>query len=35
MYTTDNIFPVIPIKHLVIQDGEPTTPNKLETVTET
>ena len=31
MYTTDNIFPVQPIKHLVDQDGEPATPHKLET----
>ena len=29
MYTTDYIFPVLPIKHLVNQDGEPTTPHKL------
>ena len=32
MYTTDSIFPVLTIKHLVNQDGEPTTPHKLETV---
>ena len=31
MYTTGNIFTVIPIKHLVNQVGEPTTPHKLET----
>ena len=31
MYTTSHIFPVIPIKNLVYQDGEPTTPHKLET----
>ena len=30
MYSTDHIFPVIPIKKLVNQDGEPTTPRKLE-----
>ena len=30
MHTTDNIFPVLPIKHLVNQDGEPTTPHKLK-----
>ena len=34
MYTTDNIFPVIPIKNLVNQDVEPTTPHKLETGTK-
>ena len=31
MYTTDHIFPVIPIKHLVNQYSEPNTPHKLET----
>ena len=31
IYTTGNIFPVLPIKHLVNQDGEPTTPHKMET----
>ena len=31
MYTTDHIFPVIPIKYLVNQDGEPTDPHKLVT----
>ena len=34
MYTTDHIFPVLPIKHLVNQDGEPTTPQKLATGTK-
>ena len=34
MYTTDNIFNVVPIKHLVNQDLEPTTPQKLETGTK-
>ena len=29
MYMTDNIFPNLPIKHLVNQYGEPTTPYKL------
>ena len=29
MYTIDHILPVIPIKHLVNQDGETTTPHKL------
>ena len=33
MYTTDHIFTVLPIKHLVNQDGEPTTPHKLATAT--
>ena len=31
MFMTDHIFPVIPMKHLVNQDGEPTTPHKLAT----
>ena len=31
MYGNDHIFPVLPIKHLVNQDGEPTTPHKLAT----
>ena len=31
MYTTDHIFPVPSIKHLVNQYGEPTTPHKLAT----
>ena len=34
IYTTDHIFPVIPIKHLINQDGEPTTPHKLKTGTK-
>ena len=34
MYTTDHISPVIPIKHLLNQGGEPTTPCKLGTVTK-
>ena len=34
MYTTDHIFPVIPIKHLENQDGELTTQHKLETGTK-
>ena len=33
MYITDNIFTVLPIKHLVNQEGELTTPHKLTTVT--
>ena len=35
MYTTDNIFMVIPIKYLINEDGDPTTPLKLATGTET
>ena len=31
IYTTHHIFPVLPIKYLIIQDGEPTTPQKLAT----
>ena len=31
MYTTDHIFPVLPIKDLINEDGDPTTPYKLET----
>ena len=31
---TDNIFPVIPIKHLLNKYGEPTTPHKLITGTK-
>ena len=34
MYMTDHILPVIPITHLVNQDGEPTTPKKLATGTK-
>ena len=34
VYTTDNIFPVLLIKHLVNQDGEPTTQCKLANVTK-
>ena len=34
MCTTDNILPVIPIKHLVNHDSEPTTPHKLATTTK-
>ena len=29
IYTTDHISPVLPIKYLVNQDGEPTMPQKL------
>ena len=31
MYTTYHIFPVLPIKDLINDDGDPTTPHKLET----
>ena len=31
MYTTDHIFPVLPIKDLINKDGNPTTPHKLAT----
>ena len=31
IYTNYHIFPVIPIKHLLNQDGEPTMPHKLAT----
>ena len=34
MYITDHIFTVIPIKHLVNPDGEPTIPHKTETSTK-
>ena len=34
MYTTDNIFPVLPIKYMTNEDGNPTTPFKLATDTK-
>ena len=34
MYTTDHIFTVIPIKDLINEDGDPTTPYKLATGTK-
>ena len=34
MHTTDNIFPVLPIKDLINKDGDPKTPHKLATGTE-
>ena len=34
MYTNDHVFTVIPIKHLVNQDDEPTAPQKLATGTK-
>ena len=33
MYTTDHIFPVLPIKDIINKDGDPTTPHKLATGT--
>ena len=35
MYTADHIFPVLPIKYLINEDGDPTTPHKLATGTKT
>ena len=34
MYTTDHIFLIIPIKDLINEDFDPTTPNKLATGTK-
>ena len=34
MYTTDHIFAVLPIKDLINEDGDPTTPHKLATGTK-
>ena len=34
MYTTDHIFPVLPIKDLINEYGKPTTPFKLVTCTK-
>ena len=34
MYTTDQIFPVLPIKDIINKDGDPTTPHKLATSTK-
>ena len=31
MYTADHIFPVLPIKESINEDGKPTTPFKLTT----
>ena len=31
MYTKDHIFPVLPIKDIINEDGDPTTPHKLAT----
>ena len=34
MYPADHIFPILPIKDLINEDEEPTTPFKLVIVTE-
>ena len=34
MYTTDHIFPVLPIKDLINEDDDPTSPHKLSTGTK-
>ena len=34
MYTTDHIFPVLPIRDIINKDGDPTTPHKLATGTK-
>ena len=34
MYTADHIFPVLPIKYLINEDGNPTMPHKLATGTK-
>ena len=34
MYTTDHIFPVLPIKDLINEDDDPTTPHELATGTK-
>ena len=34
MYTTDHIFPFLPIKDIIKKDGDPTTPHKLATGTK-
>ena len=34
IYTTDHIFPVLTIKDLINEDGDPTTPHKLATGTK-
>ena len=34
IYTTDHIFPALPIKNLINEDGNPTTPHKLATGTK-
>ena len=34
MYTTDHIFPFLPIKYLINEEGDPTTPFKLAMYTK-
>ena len=34
MYATDHIYTVLPIKDLINEDGDPTTPHKLATGTK-
>ena len=34
MYTTDHIFPVLPIKYIINKDGNPTMSQKLATGTK-
>ena len=34
MYTKDDIFPVLPVKDLINEDGNPITPHKLATGTK-
>ena len=34
MYTTDHIFLVLPIKDIINEDGDPTTPHKMATYTK-
>ena len=34
MYKTDYIFPVLPIKYIINEDGDPKTPHKLATGTK-
>ena len=34
MYTTGHIFPVLPIKYLINEDGDPKTPHKIATGTK-
>ena len=35
IYTTDHVFPVLPIKDLINEYGDPKTPHKLATGTKT
>ena len=34
MYTTDHIFPILPIKDIINEHGDPKTPHKLATGTK-